>query len=72
MRIAIVSKALIVGAYQTKLEAIAGLPGIELTAIVPPSWREGGHIQRLEVAYTRGYRLITAPCPGDLPGLDGR
>lgn len=61
MRITLISKALIVGAYQTKLEAIAAQPGVELAVVVPPFWREGGRIQRLEVAHTRGYRLITAP-----------
>ncbi|MHB1355769.1 MAG: glycosyltransferase [Anaerolineae bacterium] len=61
MRITLISKALIVGAYQTKMEAIAACPGIELSVVVPPSWREGGHIQRLEITHTRGYRLITAP-----------
>ena len=32
------SKACLVGAYQTKLEAIARFPDVELTVIVPPSW----------------------------------
>ena len=61
MRITLISKALIVGAYQTKLEAIAAQPGVELAVVVPPSWRVDGRIQRLEVIHTHGYRLITAP-----------
>ncbi len=61
MRVVYLSKACVVGAYQTKLEELARQPGIELTAIVPPSWREGSRVQRLERAHTQGYRLIEAP-----------
>ncbi|MHB9032541.1 MAG: glycosyltransferase [Anaerolineae bacterium] len=61
MRVTIISKAFVVGAYQRKLEALAALPGIELTAIVPTSWREGGSTQELEVTHTEGYKLISAP-----------
>ena len=38
MRVLMLSKALLVGAYQTKLEAIARHPDVDLLAIVPPSW----------------------------------
>jgi glycosyltransferase involved in cell wall biosynthesis len=56
------SKPLVNGAYQTKCEAIAALPGIELTVIVPPSWREiGGWEVALERRHTRGYRLLDTP-----------
>ena len=41
MRVLMVSKALVVGTYQKKLEEIAQRPGLELTCIVPPSWRIG-------------------------------
>ncbi len=51
------SKALVVGAYQRKLEEIAQHPDIELTCVVPPRW--GG--QELERAYTAGYRLEVRP-----------
>ncbi|MCE5257471.1 MAG: glycosyltransferase family 4 protein [Chloroflexi bacterium] len=61
MRVTIISKAFVVGAYQRKLEALAALPNIELTAVVPASWREAGYIQELEIAHTQGYQLITAP-----------
>ncbi len=40
MRIALVSKACLVGTYQRKLEELAALPGIDLTVIVPPAWRD--------------------------------
>jgi glycosyltransferase involved in cell wall biosynthesis len=61
LRVVILSKALIVGAYQRKLEEIARL-GIDLTVLVPPSWREPrvGEIN-LERRYTAGYRLEAIP-----------
>lgn len=56
------SKALVVGAYQTKAEALAALPGVELTVAVPPSWREPGAAeQHLERRFTYGYRLVELP-----------
>lgn len=61
MRVVIVSKALVVGAYQSKLEELAALPDVELVAIVPPYWREGGHRLVLERLYTRGYTLRVLP-----------
>jgi hypothetical protein len=36
MRVLMLSKACVVGAYQRKLEAIARHPDVELTCIVPP------------------------------------
>lgn len=61
MRVVILSKALVVGAYQKKLEEIARL-GVELTALVPPGWREPrvGMVP-LERRYTAGYTLETLP-----------
>ncbi|NJN19536.1 MAG: glycosyltransferase family 4 protein [Oscillochloris sp.] len=61
MRVVILSKALVVGAYQRKLEEIANL-GVELTVLVPPGWREPrvGMIA-LERRYTAGYRLEVLP-----------
>jgi len=56
-----VSKALVVGAYQRKLEELAQQPDIALTVIVPPAWREGSKLARLERAHTRGYDLLVAP-----------
>ncbi len=55
------SKACIVGAYQRKLEEMAALPGVDLTVLVPPSWREGGRELLLERAHTRGYALEVLP-----------
>lgn len=62
MRIALLSKPLVNGAYQTKCEALAALPGVELLVIVPPSWREiGAWEQPLEHRYTAGYQLVCTP-----------
>ncbi len=56
-----ISRACLIGAYQSKLEAIASHPDIELTAVVPAFWREGSRVVRLEQAYIEGYQLIVAP-----------
>lgn len=61
MRVLMLSKACLVGAYQTKLEAIARLPGVALTAIVPPSWDDPDGRVTLERRYTEGYELLVDP-----------
>lgn len=61
MRIALVSKACLVGAYQRKLEELAALPDIDLTVIVPPAWRDERGTITLERAHVNGYRLIVEP-----------
>ena len=60
MRVLMLSKACIVGIYQPKLEAIASR-GIELTALVPPAWRDERGVQPLERAHTAGYQLRAIP-----------
>lgn len=60
MRVLMISKALVVGIYQRKLECIAA-QGVELLALVPPSWRDERGDVPLERAYTQGYRLETLP-----------
>ncbi len=59
MRVLIASKALVVGAYQRKLEEIAAQEAVDtLVAVVPPAWQEpGGRRLILERAHTRGYDL---------------
>jgi glycosyltransferase involved in cell wall biosynthesis len=60
MRVLMISKALVVGIYQRKLESLAAL-GVDLLALVPPSWRDERGEMPLERAYTSGYRLETLP-----------
>src|SRR5512136_1883060 len=59
LRVVLLSKALVVGPYQRKAELLATEPDIDLTVVVPPLWRDGDHVQRLERRHTRGYRLVT-------------
>lgn len=62
MKVLLLHKALVNGVYQKKAEALAALPGLDLTVIVPPSWREArSGVQPLERAHTAGYELIVAP-----------
>lgn len=62
MKVLMLSKALVNGVYQKKLEELAKLPEIELLAIVPPYWHETrvGVVQ-LERRYTAGYELVVEP-----------
>lgn len=62
MKILMLSKALVVGAYQKKAEELAALPGVDLTVAVPAVWREpGAAAQPLERRFTAGYRLVVLP-----------
>ncbi|MBX5444724.1 glycosyltransferase [Sphaerobacter sp.] len=62
MKILMLSKALVTGVYQKKLEELARLPGVELMAVVPPYWHEERvGVLRLERRYTEGYRLVELP-----------
>lgn len=64
MRVVLVSKALIVGAYQRKAEEIARLD-VDLTVVVPATWQDRRGRQCLERAYTHGYTLRVAPLIGN-------
>jgi glycosyltransferase involved in cell wall biosynthesis len=57
MRVLMVSKALVVGAYRRKLELLASRPDVDLSCVVPPAWGT----QALERLHVRGYRLIVQP-----------
>ena len=62
IRVLMISKACLVGAYQRKLEEIARCPDIALTVIVPPEWREpGGTVVCLEHTHVTGYELLVEP-----------
>jgi glycosyltransferase involved in cell wall biosynthesis len=57
MRVTLLSKALVAGAYQRKCELIAAHPDIELTVLTPPAWGDS----QLERAHTNGYELRAIP-----------
>lgn len=61
MKVLMLSKACLVGSYQTKLEAIARHDDIDLTVIVPPIWYDPSGPVTLERAHTEGYRLLVDP-----------
>jgi glycosyltransferase involved in cell wall biosynthesis len=57
MRVVMLSKALVVGAYQRKCELIAAHSSVALTVLTPPGWAGTS----LERAHTRGYDLRAIP-----------
>ncbi len=61
MRVLLVSKACIVGQYQSKLEALARQEDIELTVVVPPFWKDERGQVAFERCFTRGYALRIEP-----------
>jgi len=62
MRVLMISKALVAGTSQRKLEEIAKLPDVELTVVTPEYWQsDDGSKQVLERLYTTGYRMIVTP-----------
>lgn len=61
MRVLMISKACVVGIYQRKLELMAAQPGIDLTLVVPPVWRDPSGELPLERAYTSGYAMRVEP-----------
>ncbi|HEX4203390.1 MAG TPA: glycosyltransferase family 4 protein [Ktedonobacteraceae bacterium] len=62
MRVLMISKALVAGTSQRKLEELAKCPGVELTLVVPPYWQsDDGSKQELERLYTSGYQMIVTP-----------
>ncbi len=56
-----VSKACIVGQYQSKLEALAQHKDIQLTVVVPPYWKDERGRMDFERGFTRGYDLRIEP-----------
>lgn len=61
MRVLMISKACLVGAYQAKLEEIAKYDDVDLIVIVPPVWNDPDGPIQLERAHTEGYRLLVDP-----------
>jgi glycosyltransferase involved in cell wall biosynthesis len=60
MRVVMVSKALIVGAYQRKAEEIARL-GVDLTVLIPPRWGDRRGQAAATRRHTQGYTLKVLP-----------
>lgn len=61
MRVLMISKACLVGTFQRKLEEIGRLPDVDLTVIVPPSWKDVQGELLLERSFVEGYRLLVDP-----------
>ncbi len=62
MRVLMISKALVAGTSQRKLEELAKCPGVELTLVTPEYWQgDDGSKQVLERLYTDGYNMIVTP-----------
>jgi len=62
MRVLMVSKALVAGTSQRKLEELAKCPGVELTLVTPQFWHhDDGSKQTLERLYLQGYQMIVTP-----------
>jgi glycosyltransferase involved in cell wall biosynthesis len=61
MRVLMVSKACLVGAYQTKLEEIAKFDDVDLAVVVPPVWQDPAGEVGLERGHTQGYELLVDP-----------
>jgi glycosyltransferase involved in cell wall biosynthesis len=61
-KVVLLSKALVNDAYRRKCDELASFPDLDLTVIVPPSWREiGAWETRLERSEAAGYRLVVTP-----------
>ena len=62
MRVLMISKALVAGTSQRKLEELAKCPDVDLTLVTPPYWKsDDGSKQVLEQLYTGGYRMVVTP-----------
>jgi len=62
MRVLMISKALVAGTSQRKLEELAKCPDVELTLVTPAYWQgDDGSKQILERLYTNGYQMIVTP-----------
>jgi len=62
MRVLMISKALVAGTSQRKLEEIARCPDVELTLVTPEYWlSDDGSKQALERLYTSGYEMVVTP-----------
>lgn len=62
MKIVILSKALLSVAYRRKTDALAAIPGVQLTVCVPPEWREPrAHVVQYEPQEPANYQIEVLP-----------
>lgn len=61
LRVLMLSKACLVSAYRTKLEAIARFPNLNLAVMVPPVWQDPAGAVPFEPGHTAGYTLWVDP-----------
>ncbi|MEY3990744.1 MAG: hypothetical protein RI985_1825 [Chloroflexota bacterium] len=62
MKIVILSKALLSVAYRRKTDALAAIPGVELTVVSPSEWREpNANVVRYEPGPTPNYVVEQVP-----------
>lgn len=62
MKIVILSKALLSVAYRRKTDALAAIPGVELTVVSPSEWREpNANVVRYEPGPTPNYHVELVP-----------
>ena len=61
MNVLMASKALVLGAYHAKLEALGAQPEVELLALAPDAWIENGRRQRAEPVTPERYGLRYQP-----------
>lgn len=52
------SKACYVAAYRKKLTELGSLPDIDLTLVVPPYWKFGDRVEKLEPGVDRGFTTV--------------
>lgn len=58
LKTVILSKACYVAAYRKKLTELGSLPDIDLTLVVPPYWKFGKRIEKLEPGEDRGFKTV--------------
>ncbi|MCP4362266.1 MAG: glycosyltransferase family 4 protein [Chloroflexi bacterium] len=61
MKVLMISKACLVGVYQTKLEEMAQFDDVDLTVLAPPAWLDASGAVELERSHTEGYQLLVDP-----------
>ena len=61
MKVMVVWKGLVVGAYQRKLQELARQRDIEIVGVTPASWKEPGSPIEFESLYLDGYQMVISP-----------